>query len=69
MLTLHLSADTASSISFHIVIHCCLINCSLSRCLHYVENFWDSLNSFSLSLIALDAQEALFSSPLERRFV
>lgn len=34
-----------------------------------VENFRDFFNPSSLSLIALDAQEALFSSPLEQHFV
>lgn len=59
----------ATSLSFHIAIHHCLINCSFCSCLHTVENFWDSSNPSSLSLIALDAQGALLSSPLERHFV
>lgn len=53
----------------HIVTHYCLINCSFGCCLRYVENFWDSFNPSSLSLIALDAQKDLFSSPLEQHFV
>lgn len=66
MLSLHLNADTSCQ---PLIIYTIVINSSFCGCLRYVENFWDSINPSSLSLIALDAQEALFSSPLERHFV
>ena len=62
MFFLHLNAETAPSLSFHIVQHGCLINCSSCSCLHYAENFGKSLNPFSLSLMASDAQVSLFST-------
>lgn len=59
----------AASFSFDIVRHYSLINCSFCRSLRSVENFWDSFNPSSVSLIALDAHAAPFGSPLEQYFV
>lgn len=59
-----LNAEAVSSL--------CLINCSFCswlRYLHNAENFWDAVNPLLLSLITLDAPNALFSSPVGQHFV